>query len=95
MGYLPLPILFSASVLAFLKARFNIEIVSTHIAGKTNRLADALSRNAMSRFRILHVQADPTPTEIPAAVLDVLLVWKPDWTSQGWAEQWSSTFNRD
>ncbi len=81
--------------LAFLKARFNIEIVSTHIAGKTNTLADALSRNAMSRFRMLHVQADPTPTEIPAAVIDVLLVRKPDWTSQGWAEQWSSTFNRD
>ena len=71
--------------LAFLKA----ELVATHIQGKLNTQADALSRNGLTKFRTLHPQADREPAGIPASLLDLLLVQRPDWR---WAELWSSTF---
>ena len=44
--------------LAFLKAKFNTELVATHIQGKLNTLADALSRNGLTKFRTLHPTND-------------------------------------
>ena len=78
--------------LAFLKVIFSIEMVASHIQGKQNILADALSRNDMNKFHTLHPQADRMSTEIPTSLLDVLLVQKPDWMSHRLAELWTSIF---
>ena len=78
--------------LAFIKAKFNVDLVASHIKGKLNTLADALSRNCLTKFHALHPQAVGEPEGIPAPLLDLLLVQRPDWTSQSWAQLWSSTF---
>ncbi len=79
-----------ARCLAFCKAEFNMELVASHIKGADNGVADALSRNNLKKFYALHPQADPEPVPIPEAILDLLLVKQPDWTSQAWTELWSA-----
>ena len=74
--------------LAFIKAKFNVYLVASHIKGKLNTLADALSRNCLTTFHALHPQAVGEPKGIPAPLLDLLLVQRPDWTSQSWAQLW-------
>ncbi len=64
---------------------------SSHL-GTDNTLADALSRDNLSVFRSLHPQAEEQPTALPAAMLDLILLREPDWTSRNWTGQWSSTF---
>ncbi len=67
-----------------------MELVASHIKGADNGVADALSRNNLKKFYALHPQADPEPVPIPEAILDLLLVKQPDWTSQAWTELWSA-----
>ena len=76
--------------LAFLEARFSFHIFATHIRGTHSVLADALSWNNEVLFRALFPQAHREPTPIPASLLDVLVVTKPDWTSQHWTQLWST-----
>lgn len=45
--------------------KFNILISSKHIPGKTNTLADALSRNKQTSRMLQEHQLDPKPIEIP------------------------------
>lgn len=78
--------------LAFISAKYGVHIVALHIRGINNTCADALSRNDLPLFRSLHPQADPEPTAIPAALLDLLVITKPDWTSKRWTELWSTIF---
>ena len=75
--------------LHFIAARFNMLLSATHIAGSSNYLADALSRNNLHLFFANYPQAQPTPSRIPSLLLDLLVHTKPDWTSPSW----SSTFN--
>ena len=77
--------------LAFLEAKFQFFIFATHIKGIDNTLADALSRDNVSVFHSLYPQAKKEPVAIPAALLDLLVVSKPDWTSQNWTALWSSS----
>ena len=79
--------------LAFITARFQFIITAAHIAGVKNMAADALSRNKLDVFRSIYPQADPAPSSIPAPLLDLLLLSKPDWTSWTWTELWNSIFN--
>ena len=76
--------------LAFLEAQFQFYIWATHIRGPDNLLADALSRNKTSLFHSLYPQANKDPVPIPALLLDILVVSKPDWTSKSWTQLWSS-----
>ena len=76
--------------LAFLEAKHSCCMVATHIQGSQNILADALSRDNSRLFQSLHPQANKVSVPIPAAVLDVLVVTKPDWTSPSWTQLWSS-----
>ena len=81
-----------ARCLAFLTARFNINLVASHIRGVNNTLADALSRDNKSLFLTSHPQANREPSPIPEALLDLLVVTRPDWTSRHWTELWKDIF---
>ena len=78
--------------LSFIGAEFNFNLVATHVEGRENVLADALSRNNISLFCQLYPQAHATPTRIPPELLDLLVLSKPDWTSAAWTELWSTIF---
>ncbi len=77
--------------LAFLEAKYSFYIFTTHIKGVLNTLADALSRDNRKLFHSLYPQAKEEPVAIPSALLDVLVVSKPDWTAQSWTQLWSSS----
>ena len=83
-----------ARCLAFIKAKFDYTIVASHIQGakNTSTLADALSRDNLALFRSLHPQANQNPTAIPEALLDLLIISKPDWTSKHWTDLWNANF---
>ena len=59
--------------LHFFTAHFNIALLSSHIPGPTNTLADALSRNNIHLFFSTFPQASPTPTPIPLSLISMLL----------------------
>ena len=77
--------------LFFFAAHFNIHLTSTHIAGATNSLADALSRNHSQKFFHSLPQANPSPTPVPQQLLDLLLHDPIDWASPKWSTKFSST----
>lgn len=77
---------------AFISAKYEFFIFSTHIRGIDNTLADALSRDNKQLFHTLHPQAKQDTTPIPAGLLDLLIVSKPDWISQHRTQLWSSIF---
>lgn len=81
--------------LAFLKANFQFTLFSSHICGKINHLADALSRNDSDYFLAHYPQAQRKPTYLPPELLDLTIVQRPDWTSPLWTGLWSATFKRD
>ena len=76
--------------LTFLLAKCQCRLVAEHLPGTHNTLADALSRNNLLLFRQLLPQAATEPTTIPLALIQLLMVVKPDWTSQHWTELWST-----
>lgn len=78
--------------LAFLAAKFEFCLFSTHLRGVENSLADALSRNNLKQFLSSYPQANPVQTPLPEALLDLLILSKPDWTSKNWTELWTDTF---
>ena len=78
--------------LAFLSAKFQCQISASHIPGTHNNTADALSRNQLPLFLSIIPQADKHPTHIPQELLQLLLIDRPDWTSQRWTLLWSSIF---
>ena len=77
--------------LAFLVAKFDLFLFASHLRGVENSLADALSRNNCQKFFASFPQADPVPSPIPEAWLDLLILGKPDWNSRHWTELWSDT----
>ena len=78
--------------LAFLGAKLEFHITTSHIRGADNTLADALSRNNLPLFRSLYPQADQQPAPIPEAILDLVLLRDPEWTCKNWTGQWNSSF---
>ncbi len=50
-----------------------------------------MSRNELDKFRNWCPQAAAEPTVIPEALLDLLLIKRPDWTCPSWTELWSAT----
>jgi len=78
----------SCSALHLLNVHSNLfTLVSRHILGKENDLADALSRDNLPHFLAHYSQAQPTPTPIPALLYKALISQKPNWTSTTWANQ--------
>ena len=80
--------------LSFITAKFNINLFASHVKGKDNGLADALSRNKAVTFFSANPQALPHPSPIPAELLDLLILQKPDWRSPNWTSLWSATFGK-
>ena len=78
--------------LSFFMAKFQFTLRASHIAGSKNVLADALSRNNVDQFLLLHPQASRRPAPIPQELVDLLIVSRPDWTSSHWTRLWSSIF---
>ena len=78
--------------LSFLMAKFHFTVHASHVAGSKNVLADALSRNNLDKFLLLHPQANRFPTPIPQELVDLLIVTRPDWTSSLWTRLWNSIF---
>ena len=53
-------------------------------SGVQNTSADALSRNNLSLFFSLNLQAAPVPAIIPPELRDLVLSRSPRWTSPAW-----------
>ena len=70
--------------LSFFMAKFQFTMHVSHVAGTKNVLADALLRNNLDQFLLLHPQASRLLTPIPQELVDLLIVTRPDWTSTHW-----------
>ena len=64
--------------LAFLKAHIQFTLFASHICGKRNHLADALSRNNCQYFLAHYPKAQRNPTPLPPELLDLMIVWMPE-----------------
>ena len=51
--------------LCFNMAKFNFVVSASHVLGKQNQLADALSRNNSDQFLLDYPQASPSPFKSP------------------------------
>ena len=80
--------------LALIECSFHFTLVSRHIPGKHNDLADALSRNNLPHFLTHYPQAQPTPTPIPTLLYKALISQQPNWTSTTWADQFGTIISR-
>ena len=78
----------------FVAAHLDIQIHANHVPGVENVAADALSRNCMSTFLQEVPAADPQPTAIPQALVDMTVMEQPDWTSPRWAQLFSAFCRR-
>ena len=88
------PVMHLMRCLAFLKAHFQFTPFASHICGKRNDLADAMSRNNSQYFLAQYPQACRNPTPLPPELLDLTIVWMPDWTFQLWTVLWSDIFKQ-
>ena len=57
--------------LLLVAARHNFTVSMSHLPGHKNEIADALSRNNITKFFYLVPQADPIPTSIPLELNDI------------------------
>ncbi len=80
--------------LFFLVAFFQIRIRAVHIAGISNRAADALPRNDLPHFFQVVPEVARAPTPLPHELLDLLVRECPDWTSPRWARRVNDCFTR-
>ena len=78
-----------------LGAVFNFSFQSSHIAGKDNIAADAISRNNHALFLQLTPEAYIQPTPIPTQVREALCQITPNWTCGSWRSLLSSILVRD
>ena len=82
--------------MVFLAARHSFWFIASHIPGKDNQVADAISRNDMSRF---YLQAPAgmarEPTKIPTDLPQWIYVHPPDWLSPAWTEQFKNFMRVD
>ena len=79
--------------LHFFEAHYRFHLVSEHIRGVDNDLADDLSRNRLASF-VQKSGLQTFPTIIPSELLDMLMGSRPDWTSQSWKQLFKDSLNR-
>ena len=79
--------------LHFFLAHFDIKLTASHIAGKSNDLADALSRNHMQVFYKLAPTAHKEGTTIPVILQEMLITERPDWCSQAWKQKLTALYS--
>ena len=81
--------------LFFFEAFYKFSLTCVHIPGKSNELADDLSRDRFHSFysKVPGVSTDPTP--VSQTLIDVLVDPRIDWLSQTWMQLFTSIVNRD
>ena len=77
--------------LFFIEAYCQFELVSGHVPGRDNGLADDLSCNRLPSFLAKAPQMDPLPSPFPP-LIPLLLLDLSDWTSPAWKRQFVTTF---
>ena len=77
-------------VLVFLASHLNFWFTASHVAGDSNILADALSRNNVDLFLSEVPQAHRHSSRIPPPLID-LLVCNITWTSTVWTKLFRDT----
>ena len=80
--------------LSLIESTYDFTIVSEHLPGKHNSLADALSRNSIAYFLSYCPQAQVDPTPIPSQLRKSLTSERPDWTSRNWASQFKAIISK-
>ena len=60
--------------LFLVKALLGLTLWAVHIKGRVNTIADAISHNNMVRFHSQAALAYPSPSQIPAATVDLLVL---------------------
>ena len=80
-------------LLVFFACHYNFWFRAEHVQGRLNTLADALSRNNLSRFFSQQPPVCPQPSNIPAALLS-LLALNAAWTSTPWMELFRRTLQQ-
>ena len=92
-GYSKVPrIMHLLRCLFFIKARFSIELSAAYLPGRQNFAADAISRDHLP---LLYSQVPSTQggrTNLPPALLKLLLDPDMDWTSRSWRESFGICF---
>ena len=81
--------------LFFIKAHFDLDLRVTHIPGKDNGVADAISRDDLVTMFSQVPTAARNPSPIPPGVSAVLVEGQPDWTSVDWVQLFASCFQED
>jgi hypothetical protein len=79
--------------LFFMAAHFNVTVRAHHIPGSENTAADAISDDS-SRFMQAVPGADPEPSTIPGALVELLVRSQPDRTSSHWARLFKDCCSR-
>lgn len=82
-------------ILVFLAAHFDFWFIAKHIEGKSNCLADDLSRDNLSHFFSQVPQAEHhSPPHIPAPLLDLLDMRHHIWISTDWIRLFGDTMKQ-
>jgi hypothetical protein len=55
--------------LVIVAATSNFHFLATHVPGRTNQIADALSRLNLQKFRQLAPEAAPEPCQVPSKIM--------------------------
>ena len=74
-------------------ALYDIDIITEHIAGATNQVADMLSRNRTDLFLSQHPQVSRVPTPLPPSLLLIVSPHKMDWTSRSFRQCFKDTIS--
>ena len=80
--------------LFFLEARYQLQLVASHVPGVENALADDLSRNRLPSFLLKAPAMEQSPTLVPSA-LPPLLLGEGNWTCRRWTRSFTSMLTGD
>ena len=80
-------------LLVFFASKYNFWFTATHIPGKLNVAADALSRNNIPMFFMQVPQADVHPTAVAPALVS-LVSQDITWTCKGWIKLFNDTLQQ-
>ena len=92
-GYSRVPrIMHLLRCLFFIRARFNVELIASHIPGKVNCLADAISRDQLAVLFSQVPSALWNLCQLPTPLVSLLLDQHLDWTSHNWRASFEACF---
>lgn len=81
--------------LFFFTATWQITVHATHIPGKQNVAADALSRNNLPLFfQEVPMASNIAATPIPRELQELLILSRPDWTAPSWRKLFTSILQK-